>query len=226
MRTAPANQPCHRAIVALDIAGSTMRTDTAKIQLRRDLYDLFEVALATAGITDDCRDPLIDRGDGILALIHPVDQVPKTLLLNTLTPALGSLLEEHAAQYPNRQFRLRLVIHAGEVYYDRRGPFGEALDIAFRLLDAGEVRGQLQETLAPMVLVVSDAIYQSIVRHQDGDDGEFESAVSVWLAGQRQVGWMRVPAAAEPAMAGNSIPLRANVALAPPRPRALRWSAR
>jgi GTP diphosphokinase / guanosine-3',5'-bis(diphosphate) 3'-diphosphatase len=32
--------------------------------------------------------------------------------------------------------RLRVVLHAGEVHYDGNGCFGEALDIAFRLLDA------------------------------------------------------------------------------------------
>ena len=44
-------------------------------------------AMRTAGIADGHCDPLTDRGDGFLALIHPVDDVPKTLLLNPLVPA-------------------------------------------------------------------------------------------------------------------------------------------
>src|SRR2546421_9691310 len=93
------NHPCHRAIVAVDVADSTIRTNTEKIILRRDLYDLFETTLDMAGIFDHYRDPLVDRGDGILALIRPVDQMPKTRLLDTVMPMLGTLLAKHAARH-------------------------------------------------------------------------------------------------------------------------------
>jgi len=193
MRTVPLNQPCHRSIVAVDIAGSTTRTNTEKIMLRRDIYDLFEAALDTTGIIDLYRDPLIDRGDGILALIHPVDHIPKTRLLDTLAPRLGALLAEHNTDHPHRYFRLRAVIHAGEVHFDPNGVFGEALDLAFRLLDAPQVRQQLRTAPDPLTLVVSDAIYQSIVRHgyHGIPDRAFEPAVGVCIAGRHHLGWLR-----------------------------------
>ena len=44
-----------------------------KAELRRKLYELFDTALLAAGIRRRYRDRFSDRGDGILALIHPVD---------------------------------------------------------------------------------------------------------------------------------------------------------
>jgi class 3 adenylate cyclase len=190
--------PHHRAIVTVDIEGSTTRTNPAKAQLRQVMYDLFDAALEACGITEEYRDPLVDRGDGVLVLIHPVDQAPKTLLLTTLVPTLSLLLTEHNNLRPEDGLRLRAALHAGEVHYDRQGCFGEALDITFRLLDAPEVKSRLSQTDAPLVLVVSDDIYRTVIRHRyDGiDDRAFEQTVRVRVAGQQHRGWVHVPAAA------------------------------
>lgn len=48
-----------------------------KAELRSTLYEVFDAALLEAGIRRQYRDRFIDRGDGILALIHPVDQAPQ-----------------------------------------------------------------------------------------------------------------------------------------------------
>jgi hypothetical protein len=58
--------------------------------------------------------------------------------------------------------RVRVVTHAGDVRYDANGCFGEALDVAFRLLDAHPVKKALRETTDPLVLVISADIYVSI----------------------------------------------------------------
>jgi hypothetical protein len=151
--------------------------------------------LEEAGIAEGHRDELVDRGDGVLVLIHPVDDVPKTALLRSVIPALARLLRDHNSANPDRRFRLRAVVHAGEVHYDPRGCFGEALDIAFRLLDAPAVKHRLERTTAPIVLVVSDHIYRCVVRHgYDGiDDHGFESSVNVTVVETRHRGWVQVP---------------------------------
>jgi hypothetical protein len=69
--------PRHRAIVALDIEQSTSRPDPVKAEFRRTLYDLSDQALRSAGICRRHRDRFTDRGDGLLALIHPVTRPPK-----------------------------------------------------------------------------------------------------------------------------------------------------
>ncbi len=201
METSPAaGLPRHRAIVALDIEQSTSRTDPVKAELRSKIYELFEEALRSTGIGRRHRDQFIDRGDGILVLIHPVDQAPKALLLNRVVPALNRLLAEYNASLPRdsrpqRQLRVRVVVHAGEVHYDANGCFGEALDIAFRLLDAAHVKKALQVAADPLLLVVSGEIYRSIVRHgYDGiDQHAFHPLVRVQVAGSRYPGWIRIP---------------------------------
>jgi class 3 adenylate cyclase len=192
--------PRYRAIVALDIERSTSRSNPIKGELRNKIYELFEVALRTAGIDKRHRDRFVDRGDGLLALIHPVDRAPKALVLNRVIPLLSRILAEYNAglprpSQPERQLRIRVVMHAGEVHYDANGCFGEALDVAFRLLDAARVKRALRETADPLVLVVSGDIHSSVVRHgYDGIDGEaFHQLVRVQVAGKRYLGWIQLP---------------------------------
>jgi len=158
----------------LDIESSTTRPNPVKGELRDKAYELFDMALCTAGIDKRYRDRFIDRGDGILALIHPVDQAPKALLLNRVVPLLSRLLAEYNTSLPRhsqpqRQLRVRVVIHAGEIHYDANGCFGEALDVAFRLLDAARVKRALRDAADPLVLVISGDIHSTVVRH--GYDG-------------------------------------------------------
>lgn len=189
--------PHHRTIVAVDIERSTARTNPIKAEFRTKLYELFDAALRSAGIHERHRDPFIDRGDGALALIHPVEQAPKVLLLNRAIPTLNQLLTNYNASLPRlsraeRQLRVRVVVHAGEVHYDANGCFGEALDVAFRLLDATPVKKALQVTADPLALVVSGDIYRSVVRHgYDGvDQSTFHPLVRVQIAGDCYVGWI------------------------------------
>ena len=192
----PLGLPYYRVIIALDIERSTSRPNPIKGELRSMTYELFEAALTNSGI-DSCHyDRFVDRGDGILALIHPVDQAPKTLLLNRVIPLLSQLLTDHNASLPQqRQLRIRVVMHAGEVHYDANGCFGEALDVSFRLLDADRVKRRFRAMTDPLILVVSQDIHSSVVRHgYDGIDNEtFHQLVGVRLAGRRYPGWIHIP---------------------------------
>lgn len=187
------NHAVHRIILAVDIKGSTATLNSAKIRLRRAMYELTEKALSEAGITDHHHEPLVDRGDSLLALIRPTDDVPKSVLLDTVVPTLTRLLTEHNADNPDYCFRLRVVVHAGEVHWDGRGWFGESLDIAFRLLDAPAAKQQLARTDRATALVVSDYIHQSVVRQgYDGIDARsFKPSVLVRVAGRAHQGWIQ-----------------------------------
>src|ERR1700681_4930486 len=114
----PTLGPVHRSIVALDIEGSTRRTNLVKGELRRILYELLSQALLAAGIVHEHLEHLTDRGDGVLVLIRPHDDVPKTVILGRLIPILTGLLVEYNASVrrPELQLRLRAVVHAGEVH--------------------------------------------------------------------------------------------------------------
>jgi hypothetical protein len=170
-----------RTIVALDIERSTSRPDPVKAELRATMYDVFDAALRAAGIHPRHRDRFADRGDGFLALIHRVDH-PPDMLLRRVIPAFGMLLAEYnTVRPPQRQLRVRIVVHAGTVFYDANGCFGEALDTAFRLLDAARVKQVLRTAPAPLALVVSAGVGESV---RSGRIGQAGGLVSVEVAGR------------------------------------------
>jgi hypothetical protein len=196
IRNRPAGPPRRRAIVALDIEQSTSRPDPVKAELRTMLYELFEAALRSADIGQDHRDPFMDRGDGLLALIDPADQA---LLLSHVVPVFGQLLAGYNASLPPpRRLRVRVVVHAGAVRDDDNGCFGAALDIACRLLDAPEAKAALKASPDPLLLVISGDVYGSVVCQGLGGTGReaFRHLVTARVAGREHPGWVWAPALA------------------------------
>ena len=129
---------------------------------------MLEASMGVAGINAAHCDPFHDRGDGVLALVHPVDDVPKTLLLNPLVPVLWRLLliatracrsgSTGGGNSGSGSWRT-----PGEIHCDGKGYFGEALDVAFRVLGRSRLKDSLNRGPGPLVLAVSDIIYWSIV---------------------------------------------------------------
>jgi hypothetical protein len=218
------NLPLHRSILAVDMERSTspLRTNPIKGELRGHLYRMLEQAMAHAGIGTRQCDPFEDRGDGVLVLIHPNDDIPKTYLLSRLIPELSRLLVEYNLglppdERPRRGLRLRAVVHAGEIHRDRHGYFGEAIDVACRLLDARPVKKALESVTAPLVLVVSKEMYETVVKHEyDGISKEtYQPDVRLHVSGRRRQGWLHIPTEALDLHAGehSAGPLRVLEAL-------------
>jgi hypothetical protein len=203
--------PVHRSIVAVDVEGSTKRTNPVKGEMRRVLYDVLERALSAAGIGPEHLEELGDRGDGALILIRPHDDVPKTVLFGRLIPVLTALLAEYneAVTVPELRMRLRVVIHAGEVHEDGRGFYGDDIDVAFRLLEAPTVKRVLRQApQAPVVLVVSEEIWVGVVRHGYADGGLYRQRVQVRVGERLRRGRVDLP-----------VPARAGLPAQVPRPR-------
>jgi hypothetical protein len=195
IRNRPPGPPRRRVIVGLDIEQSTSRPDPVKAEFRIMLYELFEAALRSADIGLGC-DPFMDRGDGLLALMDPAEQVP---LLSRAVPAFAQLLAGYNASLPlQRRLRVRVVVHAGEVRDDDNGCFGAALDIACRLLDAPQAKAALKAAPGPLVLVVSGDVYHSVVSNGPGGIGReaFRHLVTAQVAGREHPGWVWAPALA------------------------------
>jgi hypothetical protein len=197
--------PVHRTILGIDVANSSVRVNPAKARLRQCVHEILEDALTTSGITERYRDALVDRGDGALVLVKPADELPKTVLLTAVLPALERLLADHNTRNTRHAFQLRVAVHAGEAHLDRWGPFGEALDVTCRLLDSQALKTALAATRAPLVLVVSDDFYRSVVRHgyDDIDSARFTAAVRVEVAGVGHGGWLRDPLTVRDALVGS-----------------------
>lgn len=187
--------PLYRSIVAIDLEGSTSRSNLVKGELRQAMYDLLGRSLEAVAITANHLEPLTDRGDGVLVLIRPHDEVPKTVLLDRLIPLLTTLLAEHngAVQDPALRIRLRAVVHAGEVHGDSRGFYGEAIDVAIRLLDSPPVKSALRQAASPLVLVVSEEIHSGIVAHGYVDGDSYRQLVRVRVFNKRHRGWVHIP---------------------------------
>ncbi|WP_190858703.1 hypothetical protein [Actinomadura sp. RB99] len=196
------SNPVHRSILVVDLENSTaaLRTNPIKQELRSQIYGQLKQAMTYTGIEDRWCDPFEDRGDGVLALFHPVDELPKTYLLSRLVPRLARQLTEYnesisAEDRPSRCMRLRAAVHAGEIHRDENGPFGEAIDLACRLLDAPKLKKCLRVSCSPLVLAVSEDIYWAIVKH--GYDGicpaSYQPDLRVCVAARRRRGFVHVP---------------------------------
>lgn len=187
--------PMYRSIVAVDLEGSTIRTNPVKGELRRMMYDLLGRSLEAAAITATHLEPVTDRGDGVLLLIRPHDDVPKTVLLSRLIPLLTALLVEYnaAVPHPVMRMRLRAVVHAGEVHGDNRGFYGEAIDVAIRLLDSPPVKSALRQATSPLALVISEEIHSGIVVQGYVESDSYRPRVRVRVANKQHRGWVHIP---------------------------------
>jgi hypothetical protein len=187
--------PLYRSIIAVDLEGSTKRTNLVKGELRRIIYDLLWRSLEAVAVTDHHLEQLVDRGDGVLVLIRAHDDVPKTVLLDRFVPLLTTLVGDYNTQImePALRIGLRAVVHAGEIHADSRGFYGEAIDLAIRLLDSRPVKKVLRQTASPLVLVISDEIHSGIVRQGYVGADVYRPMVRVNVGNRQHRGWVHVP---------------------------------
>ena len=89
-------------------------------------------------------------------------------------------------------------MHAGEVLDDGRGFYGEAIDVAIRLLDSPPLKRALKQATAPLALVVSDEIHSGIVSHGHVPGDTYIPLVRIWVANRRYRGWVHIPHAVAP----------------------------
>ena len=134
------------------------------------------------------------ENDGLVALIRPADEVPKTLLLGAVVPALSRLIASETGQEADAEpLRLRVAVHSGEVHRDGPGFFGEALDVAYRVLAAPRVREYARAAAVPVTLAITEEIFWSIVRHgYPGIEPTAFAPLTRINAGRRRQIWIHV----------------------------------
>lgn len=159
------DQPVHRNILAVDIEGFGRqdRDDPDRIGMREALFAVLAEGLELAGIERGQWEQS-DLGDGILVLISP--EVSKVRLIDPLIGELTAALQRcNEGAGEAARMRLRAVVHAGEVVRHKETYVGNDLNYAFRLLDSATLRRCLAAATTDLALMVSDPIYQSVVRH-------------------------------------------------------------
>ncbi|KOX34874.1 hypothetical protein ADK67_02560 [Saccharothrix sp. NRRL B-16348] len=183
----------HRAIVAVDVEGfgDPRRTLPHQLGTRAGLYRVVERAVRAAGVRwEDCYRE--DRGDSVFVLVPP--QVPKGPLVEVVPGALAEALRDHnATSPPEQRARLRLVVHAGEVAFDGHGVTSTSLTTAFRLLDAPALRQALAESPGVLALMVSDWVFQEVVRHSAVLDPATFRPAAVVVKQTRDTAWIALP---------------------------------
>ncbi|MEU4769457.1 tetratricopeptide repeat protein [Actinosynnema sp. NPDC023794] len=183
----------HRTIAVFDVEGfgDQRRNLPDQLAVREVLYASVVGALQTAGVRwEDCYHE--DRGDGLFVLVPP--EVPKARLVESVSGALAGALRKHnSSAAPQRQVRVRMALHAGEVAFDRHGAAATALTTAFRLLDAEAVKQALAGSPGAVVLVVSRWMFDEVVRHSSVlRPGTFR-AVRVRVKETDDLAWVALP---------------------------------
>ena len=182
----------HRSIMVVDVErfGDPARTNLDQLAVRDALYRALAQAFAESRIGwDSCVSE--DRGDGALILVPP--DVPKTLLVTGLPGMLAAAVSRHNAgcSVPERM-RLRMALHAGEVYQDAHGVAGAAVNHGFRLAEAPELRSALAASPGVLAVIVSDWFFSEVVRHDPAARPGSYRRVPVIVKETAAAGWIRV----------------------------------
>ena len=199
----------HFSIVIADIEGSSDLSAPEKVRVRADLYRIIEGALERSGIAASAV-VTEDRGDAVYVLVD--GGVPVRRLIDPFLSAVDDALADRRTR--DVKLRLRLVVHQGQVDIDGKGSSGPAVDRAFAMVDAAQLKELLKRAGAGrLAAVVGDDIYQQAVRgHDRPDPYEFRKRLLTVKGGGEVVTWVTVtgvpdqPAHGRPATATDDRP--------------------
>lgn len=185
-------QQAYRVIIVLDIEQFSRPhwDDHIRVHTRRALRLALVQALYNSGIPLHGQSVVSDTGDGLLVLVEPA--VGTANVLRALLDRLADGLADHnRLAVPVAQLRIRAVLHAGHVMLDDEVAVGEQVTHAFRLLDADSLRHRLSRSREPLVVAVSQHVYEQVVRQRplglDPDDFELlrfrvkETSAEAWV---------------------------------------------
>lgn len=178
-------------VVDVEQFGDPDRTNLNQLAVRDGLYRALIQAFGRSGIGwDSCVSE--DRGDGALILIPA--EVPKAYLVTSLPGMLAAAVSRHNAGCAGpEQMRLRVALHAGEVYRDTYGVAGSAVNHAFRLAEAPALRSALAASPGVLAVMVSEWLFSEVVRHDPAAEPGSYRKVHVAVKETAAVGWIRIP---------------------------------
>jgi class 3 adenylate cyclase len=183
----------HRTILVVDVEkfGDRRRTTRHQLVVRDGLYRSLRQAMHIADVPwDECH--LEDRGDGVFILAPA--QIPKAPFVESLPFALVTAVREHNTMHPaEEQIRLRMALHAGEVGFDENGATGPSVNLAFRLLDAPQVKEALTASPGVLALITSDWFFDEVARNNTVMDPATFRPVRVTVKETSTVGWIGLP---------------------------------
>ncbi len=197
----------HRAIRCVDIEGfgDRCRTNLHQVAVRDGLYRSLRDAFTRSGLEwDACYHE--DRGDGALILVSP--DIPKNLLTGRVPRELAIALSEHNRSHDTEaRIRLRMAVHAGEVHSDAHGVAGAAINVAFRLLEAGELKHALAASAGALAVIASEWFFDEVIRHDPASNPTAYRQVRVSVKETQTSAWIYVADGPHPAKNPTGRPL-------------------
>ncbi len=191
----------HRTIMVVDVAGFTNPTRTLADQLavQEGLYRVLHDAFTESGIPwDSCT--VEDRGDGAMILIPP--EVPKIWVADRFpSRVVAALRRYNAVHSAEASVQLRIGLHSGEVHQNANGVVSQAVNFAFRILDAPAAKLALRQSTAVVAVIASDTFYQDVIRQDPAADPGAYRQISVVVKNLSTEAWLRLtgaPVATEP----------------------------
>jgi class 3 adenylate cyclase len=189
-------------IVYTDVVGfgAPSRKDVDRLVVRRATTDMTVAALDPfwAACSFD------DRGDGLLVIVPP--DVPTLTVLERLIAVLpGELAKHNSSHGPPERVQLRVAVIVGPIVADTMGVSGEAIIHAARMLDAPEFKQAMSEAEAPLGMIVSGFVYETVIKHgTDPLDPAGFAQVQVKVKESEMTAWMHFVNPAGPAPGGMS----------------------
>ena len=183
----------HRTILVVDVEGfgSERRNDGHRLVVRHGMYGALKQALKRAGVEwGGCYHE--DRGDGVLVLAPPEE--PKAIFVESLPGELVMALAEHNDTHcQQEQVRLRMALHAGEVYFDQHGVTAASVNLTFRLLEAPQLKAALAESSGTLGLIASEWFFDAVIRHAPASSPATYRPFRVTVKETTTVGWIARP---------------------------------
>ncbi|MFI6366756.1 hypothetical protein ACIBG0_28855 [Nocardia sp. NPDC050630] len=187
-------EPTHRSLLVLDVEDSESLSNVQLESMRSTLYRALDEAIPHPEVVVAKE----DRGDGAMLVLG----IPVLDVLDQIVEALLAGVQKHNNQVgPLDWLRVRIAVHEGYVGKDDNGWSSDALTATFRMNAAPAVKQVLKR--APRthgVVVVSDVVYQGVVRHSyraTVTPNEYRSTVISMKNGDVRI-WVRVPGYPEP----------------------------
>jgi hypothetical protein len=206
-------EPEHRALLSVDMEGSGGRDGYAAGIARKALFTELERAFEASGIPwADCSRE--DTGDG-MTVVAP-QGCSKRRLVHPLLRALSDGLAHHNRYAaPATRIRVRVAVHAGDLFVDDSGFTGRHLVRLARLLDAAPLRQALADApeSVTVAVLVSDNFHDDVVAQgHPGIDPAAYAPVSVLVKETEVRAWLHV---VDQAVAGPSPAAAPSTAVGP-----------
>ena len=168
MKTEPIGYGVRRMCVACDLEHYSPRPDSGQIEAQRAMTGLLTEA-GGRGALERAQWLTQALGDGELALLPP--GVDEARVITSLWRELREGLHRYN-RYANEaaRLRMRIAVHEGQTYIADNGFAGDAINTVCRLCDCAEIKDALSVTASDLVLIVSDRIFDDVIRGYDAHD--------------------------------------------------------